>query len=98
MRLCRSFANRAGSEQRPSRQAVGGGRLPCYIKLDRSFLSEHHTAESRSALIRSAEGIETADQHRLASEAGVDFVQGFGVARPMPMAQLLDWLQDQTPD
>jgi len=75
------------------------------VKLDRSFLSDHHTPEGRSALIRSAveishvvgarvvaEGIETEEQRRLVTAAGVDFVQGFGVALPMPMSQLLEWL------
>jgi two-component system CheB/CheR fusion protein len=82
---------------------------PDYIKLDRSFLSEHHAADSRAALVRSAveishvvgalviaEGIETDEQHVLVREAGVDFVQGFGVARPMPLAALLEWLVDRT--
>ena len=39
-----------------------------------------------------AEGIETEEQRRLVTAAGVDFVQGFGVALPMPMSQLLEWL------
>ena len=79
---------------------------PDYIKLDRSFLSEHHTSVGRATLVRSAievshvvgamviaEGIETEEQHQLVREAGVDFVQGFGVARPMPLAELLEWLR-----
>lgn len=82
---------------------------PDYIKLDRSFLSEHHAAESRAALVRSAveishvvgamviaEGIETEEQHQMVRGAGVDFVQGYGLARPMPMDQLLEWLRDRT--
>ena len=81
---------------------------PDYIKLDRSFLSEHHAAESRAALVRSAveishvvgalviaEGVETEEQRRLVTEAGVDLVQGFGVARPMPLSALLEWLRDR---
>ncbi len=81
---------------------------PDYIKLDRSFLSEHHAAESRAALVRSAveishvvgalviaEGVETEEQGRLVTEAGVDLVQGFGVARPMPLPALLEWLRDR---
>jgi two-component system, chemotaxis family, CheB/CheR fusion protein len=81
---------------------------PDYIKLDRSFLSEHHNSQGRSALVRSAveishvvgalviaEGIETDEQHDLVREAGVDFVQGFGVALPMPLDELLEWLADR---
>ena len=79
---------------------------PDYIKLDRSFLSEHHNTAGRSALVRSAveishvvgalviaEGIETDEQHELVREAGVDFVQGFGIASPMPLDDLLEWLR-----
>ena len=80
---------------------------PDYIKLDRSFLSEHHSTESRTALLRSAvevshvvgalvvaEGIETEDQHRLVANAGVDFVQGNWIAPPMPLTDLLVWLEN----
>ena len=41
-----------------------------------------------------AEGVETTivlDQLRM---TGCDVVQGFLLARPMPAAQLLDWLRD----
>ena len=82
---------------------------PAYIKLDRTFLSEHHSDESRSVLIRSAvevshvvgarviaEGIEDDAQLQLVREAGADFVQGYGIARPMPLEDLLLWL-DQRP-
>jgi EAL domain-containing protein (putative c-di-GMP-specific phosphodiesterase class I) len=81
---------------------------PDYIKLDRSFLSEHHSNDSRLALLRSAveishvvgarvvaEGVETDEHRRLVTKAGVDFVQGFGVARPMPLTELLEWLGDR---
>lgn len=81
---------------------------PDYIKLDRSFLSEHHTSVGRATLVRSAievshvvgamviaEGIETEEQHQLVREAGVDFVQGFGVARPMPLDELIEWLSSR---
>jgi diguanylate cyclase (GGDEF)-like protein len=81
---------------------------PAYIKLDRSFLGEHHSRDSRAALIRSAvqiahvvgatviaEGVESADHRHLVREAGVDLVQGFVIARPMPLAELLLWLRDR---
>jgi diguanylate cyclase (GGDEF)-like protein len=80
---------------------------PDYMKLDRSFLSSRHSVEGRSALIRSAveiahvvgslviaEGIETPEEHRLATEAGVDFVQGYGIARPMVVSDLMVWLKE----
>ena len=80
---------------------------PDYIKLDKSFLSHRHSVDSRSALIRSAveisqvvgakviaEGVESGEEQLLAREAGVDFLQGFGVAVPMPLDELLIWLRD----
>jgi len=81
---------------------------PDYMKLDRSFLSERHSIDGRSALIRSAveishvvgsrviaEGIETPEQHDLARSSGADFVQGYGVAMPMSVTELLEWLKDR---
>lgn len=81
---------------------------PHFIKLDRSFLSEQHRMESRTALIRSvvelshvigarviAEGVEEEAQHQLLRAAGVDLVQGNAIAPPMPLAELLQWLSDR---
>lgn len=39
------------------------------------------------------EGIEDADLLEVARVLGVDYVQGWAIARPMPAAQLDDWLQ-----
>ncbi len=80
---------------------------PAYIKLDRSFLSPQQGPETRAALIRSAveishvigakvvvEGVED-DVHRgLARDAGAEYVQGYAIARPMPLADLTTWLAD----
>jgi EAL domain-containing protein (putative c-di-GMP-specific phosphodiesterase class I) len=39
-----------------------------------------------------AEGVETADQLELVRELGCTYAQGFHIARPMPAAELPDWL------
>jgi two-component system CheB/CheR fusion protein len=78
---------------------------PTYIKLDRTFLSERHSNESRLQLIDSAvqmshvigakviaEGVEDEEHRALLREAGADFMQGYGIARPLPLADLMTWL------
>jgi two-component system CheB/CheR fusion protein len=80
---------------------------PAYIKLDRSFLSQHKGSDIRAALIRSAveishvigakvvvEGVEDDEHRELARDAGADYVQGYAIARPMPLADLTTWLAD----
>ncbi|WP_084188327.1 EAL domain-containing protein [Sulfurivirga caldicuralii] len=42
-----------------------------------------------------AEGVETAEQLSAAREAGVELVQGYYYARPMPLEALIDFLQAQ---
>ena len=39
-----------------------------------------------------AEGVETAGEHALLSQLGCGHVQGFGIGRPMPFDQTLDWI------
>ena len=83
---------------------------PAYIKLDRSFLFTGHGESGRAALIASAvemshvmeakviaEGVENTAQRDLAVGAGADYLQGFGIARPMPLAELLAWIADPPP-
>lgn len=43
-----------------------------------------------------AEGVETEQQYGILSKIGVTAMQGFHIARPMPEAALLDWLEDET--
>ena len=45
-----------------------------------------------------AEGVETAEQGVLLMRLGCDMVQGFGIARPMPAEQVVDWVSDYRPD
>lgn len=78
---------------------------PAYIKLDRSFLSERVLPDARSALITAAvemshvfgaeviaEGIENAEEQALVTELGVEYLQGYAIARPMALPELIAWL------
>ncbi|KAJ01697.1 diguanylate cyclase [Sulfitobacter mediterraneus] len=43
-----------------------------------------------------AEGVETVGEHVLLAQLGCDHVQGFGIARPMPFEQTMDWITRHT--
>ncbi|MEM6373137.1 MAG: bifunctional diguanylate cyclase/phosphodiesterase, partial [Pseudomonadota bacterium] len=76
------------------------------IKIDRSFvmkadrdpeqqrmISAVLTMAERLGIETLAEGVETAGEHALLSQLGCDYVQGFGIARPMPFEKTLDWIR-----
>jgi len=76
------------------------------LKIDRSFVSaagtdaiigpiaEHIVTLSKSMGVQAlAEGIETAEQAEHFRRQGVTLAQGYHFAAPMPVAQLLHWLQ-----
>lgn len=85
-------------------------RLPVdVLKIDRAFVSEigqvadaHAIADvvlrlgQRFGLRIVAEGVESRAQADWLSARGCDLGQGFGLARPMPLAQLIDWLRART--
>jgi diguanylate cyclase (GGDEF)-like protein len=75
------------------------------IKIDRSFVIKADrdaeqqrmigailTMAERLNLETLAEGVETVGEHALLAQLGCDHVQGFGIARPMPFDQTLDWI------
>ena len=76
------------------------------IKIDRSFvmkadrdpeqqrmISAVLTMAERLGIETLAEGVETVGEHALLAQLGCDYVQGFGIARPMPFEKTLDWIR-----
>ncbi len=75
------------------------------LKIDRAFVLEMMARDDARALVRTiaemartlgmgtvAEGVEDAAQLEVLRAAGCDAVQGYLVARPMSLAQLVEWL------
>ena len=75
------------------------------IKIDRSFvmkadrdpeqqrmISAILTMAERLQLETLAEGVETVGEHVLLAQLGCDHVQGYGIGRPMPFEQTMDWI------
>ncbi|TFF19153.1 bifunctional diguanylate cyclase/phosphodiesterase [Jiella endophytica] len=69
------------------------------IKIDRAFVTKLGTSAASNVMVTAlvsvahaagmhvvAEGVETAEQHRLGAEAGADLFQGYHLARPMGLA------------
>jgi diguanylate cyclase (GGDEF)-like protein/PAS domain S-box-containing protein len=87
-------------------------RLPAeIIKIDQSFvreiLSDHNNLvivqgviSLASAFQREiiAEGVETVDHGRLLLQLNCDHAQGYGIAKPMPAALMVDWVRRWQPD
>lgn len=76
------------------------------IKIDRSFVMKADRDPEQQRIISAvltmaerldvetlAEGVETVGEHALLSQLGCDYVQGFGIARPMPFEKTLDWVR-----
>ena len=75
------------------------------IKIDRSFVVRADREPGQQRMISAiltmaerlqvetlAEGVETVGEHVLLAQLGCNHVQGFGIARPMPFDQTLDWI------
>ncbi|MGV6849856.1 MAG: putative bifunctional diguanylate cyclase/phosphodiesterase [Marinibacterium sp.] len=75
------------------------------IKIDRSFVAKADRDPDQQQMISAildlaerlhletlAEGVETVGEHALLAQLGCDHVQGFGIGRPMPFNQTLDWI------
>lgn len=76
------------------------------IKIDRSFVMKADRDQEQQRMIGAiltmaerlqvetlAEGVETVGEHVLLAQLGCDHVQGFGIARPMPFEQTLEWIK-----
>lgn len=83
---------------------------PHYIKIDRQFVGEVDASEDalRASLVPNilaiarqvgsicvAEGVETAEQAASLVSIGIHYAQGYHFARPMPVAELADFLPAQ---
>ncbi|MBW3601736.1 MAG: EAL domain-containing protein [Actinobacteria bacterium] len=82
-------------------------RLPARsIKIDRSFVRGMATDDRDASIVRSAielahslgigvgaEGVESKRVYRLLEDLRCDYVQGFHLARPMPVGALAAWLR-----
>ena len=79
------------------------------IKIDRSFIKgmkeegpSRHIVENildlahRMGLALVAEGVETQEQVEMARHYGIDYLQGFYFAKPLPPAQFTDLLTSAT--
>jgi diguanylate cyclase (GGDEF)-like protein len=76
------------------------------LKIDRSFvmkadrdpeqqrmISAILTMAERLNLETLAEGVETVGEHALLTQLGCNHVQGFGIGKPMPFNETLDWIR-----
>ena len=76
------------------------------LKIDRSFIVDITSDERNLSIVRSlirlahslslrvvAEGVETTPALEVLVGLRCDYVQGFGIARPMPDAEVADWLE-----
>ncbi len=77
------------------------------IKIDRSFVMKADCDPDQQQMISAilmmaeqlqvetlAEGVETTGEHALLSQLGCDYVQGFGISRPLPFEDTLPWITD----
>ena len=75
------------------------------IKIDRSFVTKVDEDREQQKVVSAilsmaerlgletiAEGVETPNEHMMLSQLGCGHVQGFGIARPMPVDETMDWI------
>jgi len=87
-------------------------RLPANVlKIDQSFVRDMLVDKEGMALVEAvislasvfgseviAEGVETAEHGVLLMRLGCDLAQGYGIAHPMPAANVVDWVRQYSPD
>ncbi|MCF6444253.1 bifunctional diguanylate cyclase/phosphodiesterase [Nereida sp. MMG025] len=79
------------------------------IKIDRSFVAKVDTDKPQQRMLSAilsmaeelgldtlAEGVETLGEHAMLCQLGCHHVQGFGLAKPMPFEETLDWIKKHT--
>ena len=75
------------------------------IKIDRSFITRLDTDRDQQKMVSAilsmaerlglatlAEGVETPGEHAMLAQLGCDHIQGFGIARPMPLDETMAWI------
>lgn len=75
------------------------------IKIDRSFVTRVDEDREQQKIVSAilsmaermglqtlAEGVETPGEHAMLAQLGCGDVQGFGIARPMPVEDTIDWI------
>lgn len=75
------------------------------IKIDRSFVTRVDEDREQQKIVSAilsmaeqmglqtlAEGVETPGEHAMLAQLGCGDVQGFGIARPMPVEETMDWI------
>ncbi len=78
------------------------------IKIDRSYVTNVDTDTDQQAMVAAivtmseqlkletlAEGVETPAEHAMVAQLGCLHVQGFAIARPMPLADCTSWLAER---
>ena len=76
------------------------------IKIDRSFVTNIDDDPNQKRMVAAilsmaerldletlAEGVERVGEHAILSQLGCGHVQGFGIARPMPFEDTIDWIR-----
>jgi EAL domain-containing protein (putative c-di-GMP-specific phosphodiesterase class I) len=79
------------------------------IKIDRSFVTGIDRDTEQQAMVGGivslgrtmglealAEGVETPQEEAALTQLGCTYVQGFGIAKPMPLSDTLKWLENRT--
>lgn len=75
------------------------------LKIDQAFIAQLSDSEANNRVVEAivalgkamkldvvAEGVETEQQYAIVRRLGCDMAQGYFIARPMPAAQLLTWM------
>lgn len=75
------------------------------IKIDRSFITRIDRDSEQKSMVAAiltmaerleietlAEGVETISEHAMLTELGCGHVQGFSIAKPMPIAETANWM------
>ncbi len=80
------------------------------VKIDRTFISEIQHPDDAAlvrmitelahhlGLVTVTEGVETDEQFRALQMLGTDHIQGYLIARPMPLEQLRTWIEETSGD